>query len=154
MPLDHLSETESRPDPVVHPEVEGFWSGLEAGELRVQVCDGCGTHRVPFAPVCFSCRSFEFSWREISPEGTVAVAAVVHRATGEREWSAHVPFVSGLVDLEHGLRLPGRIACTCGEATARGAPVRAVVMASPGRIPVHGFAHSCIPHTISSPPFA
>ena len=145
MPLDQLSDTEPRPDPVVHPEVEGFWSGLEAGELRVQACDRCGTHRVPFAPVCFNCRSFDFSWREISPEGTVAAAVVVHRATGEREWAAHVPFISGLVDLEHGVRLPGRIACTCGEATTRGAPVRAVVMAAPGRIPVQGFAHSCIP---------
>ena len=145
MSLDRLTDVATRPDPVVHPEVEGFWSGLEASELRVQVCHRCGTRRVPFAPVCFSCRSFEFSWEAISPEGTIAAAVVVHRATGDREWSAHVPFVSGLVDMEHGLRLPGRIACTCGKATHRGAPVRAVIMAAPGRIPVHGFAHSCIP---------
>jgi uncharacterized OB-fold protein len=143
--LDQLIDFAPRPDPVVHPEVEGFWSGLEAGELRVQACDRCGTRRVPFAPVCFNCRSFEFSWERISPDGAVAVAAVVHRATGENEWSAYVPFVSGLVDLEHGLRLPGRVACTCGEATRRGAPVRAVIMAAPGCIPVLGFAHSCIP---------
>jgi uncharacterized OB-fold protein len=145
MALDRLTDPAARPDPVVHPEVEGFWRGLEAAELRVQVCDRCGTHRVPFAPVCFNCRSFEFSWKGISPEGTVAAAVVVHRATGEKEWSAHVPFVSGLVDLEHGLRLPGRIACTCGEAIRRGTPVRTVIMTAPECIPVHGFAHSCIP---------
>jgi uncharacterized OB-fold protein len=145
MTLDRLTDPAPRPDPIVHPEVEGFWSGLEAGELRVQICDRCRTHRVPFAPVCFRCRSFEFSWEGISPEGTIASAVVVERATGEKEWSAYVPFISGLVDLERGLRLPGRIACTCGQAMQRGAPVRAVIMTAPGLIPVQGFAHSCVP---------
>ena len=118
--------------------------GLADGELRVQVCSGCGTHRFPFAPICFNCLSFDHSWEAIDPEGTTAVAVVVHRATGEQDWAAHVPFVSGLVDVEHGLRLPGRIACTCGEATRRGASVRAVTLAAPGQTTVYGFAHSCI----------
>jgi len=145
VPLDKLTEVAPRPDPVVHPEVAGFWVGLADGELRVQVCSVCGTYRYPFAPVCFNCRSFESTWEPISPDGVVAAAVRVRRATGEQEWQAHVPFLSGIVELEHGLRLPGRIACTCGEALRRGTAVRAVVMpAGGGGIDVHGFAHSCV----------
>lgn len=118
-PLVRLPEIGTRPDPVVHPETEGFWSALREGELRIQVCDACGTYRFPLAPVCFNCLSVESTWTPVAPEGTVACAVVVNRATGDRRWGAHVPFLSGLVDLEHGLRLPGRIACTCGEAQAR-----------------------------------
>jgi uncharacterized OB-fold protein len=143
VPLDHFPEAAPRPAPVVHPETEPFWAGLAEGELRVQVCAACGTHRFPFAPVCFACLSFEHTWEAISPQGRLAVAAVVHRATGDRAWAAHVPFASGLVELEHGLRLPGRILCTCGEL-ARGAPVRAVVLGAPGEPPVHGLAHTCV----------
>src|SRR5690349_5090377 len=115
MALDRYTEPAPRPDPVVHPETDGFWTGLAEGELRVQACTRCGTLRFPFASVCHVCLSFESTWQPIDPAGTVAAAVVVHRATGGRDWAAHVPFVSGLVDLEHGLRLPGRILCTCGD---------------------------------------
>jgi len=142
--LERIRETSLRLDPIVHPEIEGFWAGLRERELRVQVCSRCGTYRFPFAPVCFNCRSFDATWEVISPSGTVASAVTVHRATGEQVWASHVPFVSALVDLEHGLRLPGRILCSCGEAASRGARVRAVVLAAEGAVDVHGFAHSCI----------
>jgi uncharacterized OB-fold protein len=144
MPLDRHTERAPRPDPVVHPDTGGFWTGLADGELRAQVCSGCGTYRFPFAPVCHACLSFGHAWQPIDPAGTVAVAVVVHRATGDQAWAGHTPFASGLVDLEHGLRLPGRILCTCGEGTARGAHVRAVVLEAPGLVPVHAFAHACV----------
>src|SRR5690348_9515858 len=112
MPLEYLPETASRPDPIAHPETDGFRTGIIEGELRVQVCSHCGAHRFPFAPICYACLSFEHSWQRIAPNGIVATAVVVRRATGDKAWAAHVPFASGLVDLEHGLRLPGRILCT------------------------------------------
>ena len=144
MTLQRLTDAAPRPDPVIHPDTEAFWTGLRQGELRIQVCSRCGTYRFPLAPVCFRCLAFEHTWAAISPEGTVAVAVVVHRATGDPAWGRHVPFRSGLVDLEHGLRLPGRIVCTCGEALNRGARVRAVVLTSTGGVAVYAFAHACI----------
>jgi len=144
MLLDRLADTVTAPGPLIHPETEPFWAALSAGELRVQACSACGTHRYPFAPVCFKCRSFESSWEPVTGEGTVAAAVRVRRATGDRAWSDHVPFMSGIVDMEHGLRLPGRIVCSCGEAIMRGTPVRAVVMVSVERADVLGFAHACV----------
>jgi len=145
VPLDQVSNAAPPVDPVVHPETEPFWHGIAVGELRVQRCTRCGTHRFPFGPVCFRCLSFDYTWEPLGGNGTVAVAAVVRRATGDKAWEPYVPFISGLVDLEHGLRLPGRILCTCGAATRRGTEVHAVVLTAPGRSDVHGFMHSCIP---------
>jgi uncharacterized OB-fold protein len=143
-PLRRLTEDSPRPDPVIHPETEPFWSGLAQGELKLQECGACHTYRFPFAPVCFKCLSFESTWRPISPRGTVAIAVRVHRATGNKVWAAHAPFISGLVDMEHGVRLPGRIHCTCGEATKRATSVSAVVIDSPGGVPILGFMHACV----------
>jgi uncharacterized OB-fold protein len=132
-----------RPEPLVHPDTAPFWEGLEAGELRVQRCSSCGTYRFPFAPVCHRCLSFELTWEPIAVVGTVATAVRVQRATGDAAWGAHVPFISGNVDVEHGLRLPGRILCPCGEALRRGTPVRVVLLTAPGRPTIPGFAHDC-----------
>lgn len=147
MKLDRLTDSADAPAPVVHPETEPFWAGLAQGELRVQVCSACDTSRYPFAPVCFNCHSLLASWVPIDGNGTVAAAVRVHRATGDRVWAAQVPFLSGIVDLDHGLRLPGRIACGCDEALTRGTPVRAVVMTNAGRGDVLGFAHACVTAT-------
>lgn len=142
--LRTLTESGDRPDPLIHPDTQAFWDGLERGELLAQVCTSCGTWRFPFGPVCFACRSFEHAWRPLDPVGTVAAVVVVRRATGERVWSEHVPFLSGMVDMAHDLRLPGRVLCTCGEARQRGTPVRAVRLVAEGHPVLHAFAHACV----------
>ena len=48
MPLDRLADTATGPEPVVHPDTEPFWDALSQGELRIQLCARCGTHRYPF----------------------------------------------------------------------------------------------------------
>ena len=145
--LPRITDDRDRPDPVVHPDSQEFWSGLARGELRLQRCTACHTWRFPMAPVCHRCLSFEHTWEAISPAGTVAAAVVVRRATGDPVWSAHVPFASGIVDLEHDLRLPGRILCVCGEGLRRGARVRAVLLTSSGHPAVMAFRHACAAET-------
>ena len=142
--LERILDDGPRPEPIVHPDTADFWAGLEAGELRVQRCRACGTHRFPFAPVCHVCGSFELSWEALPPIGTVATAVRVERATGDASWSSHVPFISGNVDVAHGLRLPGRILCNCGAALHTGTPVRVVLLIASNRQTVHAFAHDCI----------
>jgi uncharacterized OB-fold protein len=141
--LRRVPDDRERPDPVIHPDSQEFWDGLARGQLRLQRCAACGTRRFPVAPVCHRCRSFDHTWEPVAPEGRVAAAVVVQRATGEPAWGAHVPFASGIVDLEHGLRLPGRILCACGEGLRHGAPVRAVALTSSGHPAVLAFAHAC-----------
>jgi uncharacterized OB-fold protein len=141
--LPPVADDGDRPDPVIHPDSQEFWSSLARGELRLQRCTACGTWRYPVSPVCHRCLAFDFTWEPVSPAGRVAAAVVVQRATGEAAWSAHVPFASGIVDVEHGVRLPGRILCACGEGLRHGAAVRAVVLTSAGHVPVMAFRHDC-----------
>jgi uncharacterized OB-fold protein len=145
MTLDRFADTGPRPHPMIHPDTREFWAGLDAGELRIQVCSQCGTYRFPFAPVCFACLSFDHTWRAISSDGAIEVAVTVRRATGDPVWATHVPYISALVQMEHDLRLPGRVLCTCGQAVQHGAEVRAIILTSPDGTAVHGFAHTCMP---------
>jgi uncharacterized OB-fold protein len=142
--MKRIADARGRPDPVIHPDSDGFWKSLERGELRLQRCTACATWRFPVSPVCHRCLSFEHTWEPVSAAGTVAAAVVVRRATGDPTWGAHAPFASGIVDLEHELRLPGRILCTCGEGLRRGATVRAVVLTSSGHPAVMAFSHACV----------
>lgn len=141
--LERISDEGHGPDPLIHPDTEPFWQGLERGELRAQRCKACGTWRYPFAPVCHRCLSFEATWEPLSADGRVAAAVIVRRPTGDQIWAGRVPFASGIVDLEHDLRLPGRILCQCGAGLRKGAVVRAVVVTSRSQRAVLAFRHDC-----------
>ena len=142
--LKAIADERPRPEPVIHPDTEAFWAGLSDGKLLVQRCRQCGTYRFPFAPICHRCRSFDLTWEPIAPEGLVATAVVVHRATGDPRWAAHVPFISGTVDMEHDIRLPGRILCSCGTGNWRGETVRVVLLMASGGVAIYAFAHGCV----------
>jgi hypothetical protein len=144
MTMDRLHAVAAPVVPFVHPDTQGFWDGLAEGELRIQVCSGCQTHRFPFGPVCFRCLSYEHTWQSIAVEGTVVAAVVVRRATGDQVWAERTPFLSGLVDMKDGPRLPGSIRCTCGGGLERGAAVRAMLLETAGGEPLYTFAHTCI----------
>jgi uncharacterized OB-fold protein len=131
------------PKPFRHPETEGFWQGLEERWLRLQRCSDCGTIRFPLAACCFNCLGLDFSWQEICPQGAVAAVVEVQRSPRSAEWAAAVPFVSGLVDMEVGIRLPGRILCSCGVAREQGTSVEAVVVPAAGKTRLYAFAHAC-----------
>lgn len=97
------------PQPVVHPETEPFWRGVGAGELRLQRCIDCGTVRFPVAPVCWACLSDGSAWVPVPTTGSVAASVRVHRATGDPRWGPEAPYVTAQVDMDGGVRLPGRV---------------------------------------------
>jgi uncharacterized OB-fold protein len=131
------------PGPIQHPESAPFWASVADGHFCLQVCDRCRTVRFPVSPVCFSCLSFEWSLLPINGRGRVASAVVVHVATGNQEWATAVPYISALVDMDVGVRLPGRVICRCGQALEKGTPVEAVRLFSNGELSVFAFAHDC-----------
>lgn len=131
------------PAPVVHPENEGFWNALKEGGLRLQQCAGCGTIRFPVAPSCWRCLSFEHSWVDVDADGTVAAATEIVRATGNPVWQDATPYLTGLVDTRAGVRLPGRILCTCGAASRHGTPVTPVRVPTRGEWITYAFQHDC-----------
>ena len=112
------------PQPVIHPETEPFWRGVGAGELRLQQCSACWIVRFPVAPVCWSCLSGDAEWVAVATTGSVAASVTVHRATGDPRWGPQAPFVTAQVDMDGGVRLPGRVV-NQQEPLPRGTRVRA-----------------------------
>lgn len=67
----------------------------------------------------------------------------------EAPWPELTPYLTGAVDLDCGLRLPGRVVCNCDAARSPGTRVRGsagprVSLATTSDIRVYGFAHACV----------
>ena len=92
----------ARPQPAVGRDNAFFWEGVEAGELRLQTCNACGSLRHPPQPLCASCGSSDQGYVVSTGRGVV-YSHVTH----------HYPPLPGverphtvlLVELEEGVRL-------------------------------------------------
>jgi uncharacterized OB-fold protein len=131
------------PGPVEHPETQPFWDSLGDGMLRLQQCEQCGTVRFPLAPVCHQCLSPGYHWIPVGGGGQVHAAVLIERATSDPAWRDAVPFRTGLVTLDSGLRLPGRIFCGCGAAARPGTPVTLCSLRTVNNRRIWGFMHAC-----------
>lgn len=139
--------------PSSHPDVKGFWDSLNAGRLCLQRCSECSTLRFPIATNCYSCLSDSYEWEAIDPHGVVNVAVEARAAVSDlpasgvslpEPWRGMTPYLTGAVDMDVGVRLPGRIICQCGSAATPGTLVEAVLLDAAGGGTVYGFAHDCI----------
>lgn len=137
--------------PLIHPENEPFWNLVASGRLALQRCANCAVLRFPLAPICHACLSASFEWETITPHGTVNVAVLnpsapvgMPRIGLEPPWQEVAPYITGAVDMDCGVRLPGRIVCDCGEARVPGASVRGVMLETTNDTPMFGFGHSCV----------
>ena len=59
------------PGPAPDPTTEGYWLAAGRGELVIQVCSSCGTHRHPPTEVCYVCNSLDWTWDAHDGRGTV-----------------------------------------------------------------------------------
>lgn len=92
--------------PVVNQDTEFFWEGTAAGEVRIQRCDACGELRHPPGPMCPTCHETKRSYVVASGRGTV-YSFVVHHAP--QVPGKELPLRLGLVELEEGARMVGRL---------------------------------------------
>lgn len=83
-----------------------FWEGVDAGELRIQRCSGCGALHHPPRPMCHHCHSVEWDWIVSSGRGTVHSFVVYHRPEVP---PFDAPYVVGLVELDEGTRLVSNV---------------------------------------------
>lgn len=91
-----------RPRPAVSRDNAFFWEGVEAGELRLQRCDGCGRLRHPPGPACPHCHAFAWSALRASGRGRVFSYVVAHHpAIPPFEY----PNAIALIELDEGVRL-------------------------------------------------
>jgi uncharacterized OB-fold protein len=95
-----------RPRPGINRDNQFFWDGARQHELRVQVCNDCGTPYFPPKPRCSNCGSFDLGWKVSSGRGTVYATAVPHhpQANGFR-----YPVPVALVELDEGVRLVSNV---------------------------------------------
>ncbi len=97
-----------RPLPVPDRDSAPFWEACREHRLVAQRCQACDQLRFPPSPVCHHCRSWEFTWSELSGEATVYSWVVVHHPVLET-FVPEVPFVVALVEVAPGVRMPTRL---------------------------------------------
>ncbi len=113
----------NRPLPDVSaPEFAPFWSGTEAGEIRLPFCPACGQPHWPPRPICPHCRNMAFVWRPVSGKGTVYTWTVVEHQTTP---GIRPPYVVALVELAGypSVRLLGQLTGVAPHRLCIGMPV-------------------------------
>lgn len=125
--------------PEITEENRPYWDGCDNGELRLQVCDDCGTRRFPDSPVCPACLSNGYSWHPVSGRGTLWSFIVMHQRYFEA-FADELPYLVAYVHLDEGpfmmstlveppadLRVNDRLEVVFAKATGRGIPKFRVV---------------------------
>lgn len=108
------------PDPTSEP----FWRAAREHRLVCQRCAACGAFRMPPAPLCHACSSFDAAWVDLPGTGEVYSFTVVRHAVvpAMRE---HLPYVITVVTLDGAptARLITNIVAVAPEAIEIGMPV-------------------------------
>lgn len=91
-----------RPKPGISDDTRFFWEGVDAGQLRIQRCKGCGSLRHPPGPVCSRCHSFEWDHLEAAGTGQLYSFVVMHYPEVP---PFDYPNPVGLIELDEGVRL-------------------------------------------------
>ena len=109
-----------------------FWEGVEAGELRIQRCGGCGTLRHPPRPMCPNCRSLEHDYVVSSGQGVVYSFVVHHHPPVPGK---QMPFTVAVVEVDEGTRVVGNVIDIDPSEVTVGLPVEvAFVQNEAGRV--------------------
>ncbi|MEU1984454.1 zinc ribbon domain-containing protein [Nocardia sp. NPDC019395] len=137
--------------PHIHPANAYFWESIARGALSLQRCGDCRTLRFPLSPRCHNCLSALFDWEVVDTRGVIDVVVENPSATVgmpriglEHPWNEVAPYFTGNVDMDCGVRMPGRIICDCGGVRKPRARVRGVLLETTSDIPVYGFGHECV----------
>jgi uncharacterized OB-fold protein len=106
--------------PLSNRDFDFFYLGLEAGELLVQKCDGCGRLRNPPSPCCPYCRSFAWQGKALAGTGRVH-SYVIHYHPPLPGFAT--PHPVAVATMDEGIRLVGAMDGTAIEDMAIDAPV-------------------------------
>ncbi|MDP1632529.1 MAG: OB-fold domain-containing protein [Caulobacter sp.] len=111
--------------PALTDDTRPFWTGGEAGELRIHHCTACERYFHPPAPICPRCTSFDVAAQAVSGRGVIVASTVNHQAWNpELEASYSVAIVE--LEEQAGLRFLSNIVNCPPEAVHTGMPVQVV----------------------------
>jgi uncharacterized OB-fold protein len=88
------------------PETAGYWEGVARSELMIKRCRQCGDHLYPRRMFCPRDMSDQLEWVRASGRGTVYTFSSIYRAPDR---SLEVPYTNGIVELDEGVYLYGRL---------------------------------------------
>lgn len=89
--------------------VKDFRAGLAKGELLVQKCNSCSKLNMYPRYACPHCQSENLGWQKVSGKGTL-MSFTVLRAGAPQGFEADIPYALGVVKLDEGVQLLGRLA--------------------------------------------
>lgn len=85
----------------------GFFDALDGGELLGGVCRDCGQVLLPPRPACYACGSRSIDVEPQARTGEIFTYTSVHTPPPALE--ADAPYTIGVVELDDGGRLTGRV---------------------------------------------
>lgn len=103
-----------------------FWSYVTDGELRIQRCADCGTHRHPPRPLCAACGSIAVEWVPVSGRGEVWTRTVIHPPTLPA-FTKRTPYCAVVVRLDEGVFMVSNVVDLGPDDVAVGMPVEATI---------------------------
>jgi hypothetical protein len=119
------------------PETSAYWEGVGRGELMIKRCKDCGDHLHPRRIFCPNCGSNELADLKSGGTGVVYTFSTIYRPPSE-EFEA--PYTNGIVELDEGVFLYGRLVGSEPEAISVGDRVEVdfePVQAGGERLPVY-----------------
>jgi hypothetical protein len=98
--------SQGKPLPRITDLTRPFWDAARAGRLQMQKCSRCGTMNFHPKPWCIECGCRELPWTDAGPHGTVYAFTVSRSvAMNSPVWSAELPLILCLVDVDDGARM-------------------------------------------------
>lgn len=88
--------------------VQGFRDGLARSELLVQKCNSCNQLNMYPRYACPHCQSDDLGWQQAAGTGTL-ISVTVLRAGGPEGFEHEIPYALGIVRLDEGVQLLGRL---------------------------------------------
>jgi uncharacterized OB-fold protein len=92
----------------VNDLVTPYREGLARGELLIQFCNACGANLMYPRHRCIRCQSDDLDYQRCGGAGTLHSYTVI-RAVPPRGFEDEVPYAVGVVKLDEGVQLLGRL---------------------------------------------
>ena len=89
-------------------DADAFWAALDDGTLLVSMCNSCAHHWLPPLTTCPRCASRDVTSTPSPAAGSLYSWTVVHLAA-DPAYAAETPYTVGLIELDDGTRLYGRV---------------------------------------------
>lgn len=105
------------------PEGAFYWEGVEAGELRYQVCNTCGETVFHARGRCPYCLGGDLRIEVSAGRGVIYTLSIVHQAMFAA-FEGKVPYALGIVELDEGFHMFSELIADDLESLAIGDPVQ------------------------------